>query len=139
MKKSVISVAFLAMLSGVSVSCQKETITEEVSQNTVSETVTLCTVSYTVDGVVQTILIKSLAEWNDFMLCIRALAEEGHYVRVFNEKTELMPLAAKEKIVYTTSDKKAFDAWVLQKVLEGYDVTITYNQQAGEYTGIAVR
>ena len=137
MKKLVISAALLAVLSGVAVSCQKETV--ENPQAGLSEIVTVRTVSYAVNGVAHTIAIRNDDEWHAFMLRMMALAEEGNAVRIFGEKAASQLYAAKERLEYKTKDKKALDAWVLERVLEGYDVTVTYNSQTGEYTAIAIR
>ena len=81
MKKIIISAALLAMVSLVSVSCQKETISE--SQNAVSEVGTMRIICYTIDGVTQAIVLNGDTDWNEFILRMIALAEEGHSVRVF--------------------------------------------------------
>ena len=137
MKKVSISVALLAMMAFATVSCQKEA--ETMLQVTDSETFTVRTVSYAVDGVTQIVILHGDNAWEDFMLRMMALAEEGHAVRVFSGNSASRTMAAKERIEYKTKDKKAAAEWTLQKINEGYDVEVTYNSQTGEYTCVATR
>ena len=68
-----------------------------------------------------------------------ALAQEGYQVRIRRSDIPQEVLAAKEKVTYTTTDFNKAKAWANQKVSEGYEVTMTYNQETGEYTCIAIR
>ena len=137
MKKVSISVVLLAMMAFASVSCQKES--ETMHQVTDSETFTVRAVSYAVDGVTQIVILHGDNAWEDFMLRMMALAEEGHVVRVFSGNSASRTMAAKERIEYKTKDKKAAAEWTLQKINEGYDVEVTYNSQTGEYTCVATK
>ena len=73
------------------------------------------------------------------MLTLFALAREGYTVRVIDENTNLCETCAKEKVTYTTKNKNDAIAWSLEKINEGYDVTISFNQETGEYTCVATR
>ncbi|MBQ6069515.1 MAG: hypothetical protein IJK84_08435 [Bacteroidales bacterium] len=137
MKITVVSVAFFVIMSVATVGCQKESITED--QSRVSTMADSRTVGYMVDGVFQTVVIRGGIEWNDFMMHMIALAEEGHSIRVLGGSANTQAFSAKEKVVYTTKDKQAAAEWTLQKINEGYDVEVTYNSQTGEYTCVATR
>lgn len=45
----------------------------------------------------------------------------------------------KETIKYTTNNKEEAIDWSQNKIIEGYAVTINFNEETGEYTCIAVK
>ena len=98
MKITVVSVAFFVIMSVATVGCQKESITED--QSRVSTMADSRTVGYMVDGVFQTVVIRGGIEWNDFMMHMIALAEEGHSIRVLGGSANTQAFSAKEKVVY---------------------------------------
>lgn len=137
MKKILIPVTFLAMISLTTVSCQKEVLTEP-TPTTVEDSATR-TIRYTVNGIVYRQVIHSDEDLNALMLTLFALARKGYTVRVMDESITFCETYAKEKVTYTTKNKKDAYDWVMEKINEGYDVTISFNEQTGEYTCIAIR
>ena len=96
-------------------------------------------VSYAVDGVTQIVILHGDNAWEDFVLRMIALAEEGHVVRVYSGNYASRTMAAKERLEYKTTNKMDAAEWTLQKINEGYDVEVTYNSQTGEYTCVATK
>ena len=45
----------------------------------------------------------------------------------------------KETIKYTTTNKDDAIKWSQNKIIEGYAVTVNYDEETGEYTCIATR
>ena len=138
MNKSIKTVALLAVLSVAAVGCQKETITVE-PQTGVEASSTVYMVRYSVNGVMHTETLIGEQAWADFLQRMLALAEEGYRVTMSKSANTALYSESKEVVTYTTKDKKAAQLWITQKLEEGYEVTMDYNQQTGEYTCIAVR
>ena len=137
MKRFLIPATLLAMLSLTTVSCQKENLVETAIQSV--ENSAARTIRYTVNGTAYRQVIHSDEDLDALMLTLFALAREGYTVRVIDENTNLCETCAKEKVTYTTKNKNDAIAWSLEKINEGYDVTISFNQETGEYTCVATR
>ena len=129
--------ALFAMISLTTVSCQKENLVETAIQSV--ENSAARTIRYTVNGTAYRQVIHSDEDLDALMLTLFALAREGYTVRVIDENTNLCETCAKEKVTYTTKNKNDAIAWSLEKINEGYDVTISFNQDTGEYTCVATR
>lgn len=129
--------ALFAMISLTNVSCQKENLVETAIQSV--ENSAARTIRYTVNGTAYRQVIHSDEDLDALMLTLFALAREGYTVRVIDENTNLCETCAKEKVTYTTKNKNDAIAWSLEKINEGYDVTISFNQDTGEYTCVATR
>ena len=129
--------ALFAMISLTTVSCQKENLVETAIQSV--ENSAARTIRYTVNGTAYRQVIHSDEDLDALMLTLFALAREGYTVRVIDENTNLCETCAKEKVTYTTKNKNDAIAWSLEKINEGYDVTISFNQETGEYTCVATR
>ena len=138
MKRTIKTMALLAVLSVAAVGCQKETVVAD-PQTGVEESDTVYTVRYTVNGVSYTETLIGEQAWADFLHRMLALAEEGYRVTVSKNAETVQYGMEKEVVTFKTKDKKTAYAWMDEKLEEGYDVTITYNPQTGEYTCIAVR
>ena len=129
--------ALFAMLSLTTVSCQKENLVENATQSV--ENSATRTIIYTVNGTTYRQVIHSDEDLDALMLTLFALAHEGYTVRVMDENNNLCESWAKEKVTYTTKNKNDAITWSLEKFNEGYDVTISFNQETGEYTCVATR
>ena len=137
MKKLFLTVTFLAMLSLTTVSCQKENPAEPVNPSI--ENSATRTIRYTVNGTVYRQVIRSDEDLDALMHTLFALAREGYTVRVMDENTNLCETCAKEKVTFTTTNKTDAYNWAKEKIDEGYEVTISFNQQTGEYTCVAIK
>ena len=110
MKKHFISVALLAVLATMAVSCQKENIVEP--QFTTTEVGTVRTVLYTVDGVEHVVTLYGDDAWNVFVNNMLVLSEQGHDVRFINESARTSALPTKETQTLTTTSHSEANAWV---------------------------
>lgn len=137
MKRMLIPATLLVMMSVATISCQKENYVEPTApcvENSATRTI-----RYTVNGTVYRQVIHSDEDLDALMHTLFALAREGYTVRVMDENQSFSENSTKETVTYTTKDKKKAYDWAEEKILEGYDVTISFNQQTGEYTCVAVR
>ena len=137
MKKNIIPATLLAMISVASVSCQKENLVEPAFSSV--ETSATRTIRYFVNGKVHRSVIHNDDEWNTLLSTLFALAREGYSIRIFDENNTYCDSCAKVTVTFTTADEKEANEWAKTKTLEGYDVTISFNQETGEYTCIAVK
>ncbi|MCQ2260942.1 MAG: hypothetical protein MJZ77_06115 [Bacteroidales bacterium] len=135
MKIKIISVALLAVLSTTAVSCQKDTVMDNVPVPIVSE---VHTMQYAVNGVTHSVIIHNEAEEQALMQYLIALAREGYKVSIYNESAYTLSVS-KETITYTTKNEKDAIAWTIKKTKEGYNVTYEYDSKTGEYTCTATR
>ena len=141
MRKTIITVALLAVLTSLAVSCQKEEadITYATPSTVIAENDTLRTVVYTIDGVSYRLTLVGDQAWHDFLSRMFALAEEGHSVTFFNEEAASRVLPSKEVETHSTSNKEDAYQWSEQKVKEGYTVTIVFDEETGIYTCYAFK
>ena len=133
MKRNIISVALLAVLSAMAVSCQKENIIEP--QIAIEEVSTVRIVSYTIDDITYKITLHGDEEWDNFIESMMTLSEEGHRVSILNESVSVKPIATKDTQVFTTKDSNKAKAWAKEKGDEGYIVEISCNN--GLYVCVA--
>ncbi len=141
MKKTIISVALLAVLTSLAVSCQKEEadITSATPSTVIAENDTLRTVVYTIDGVSYRLTLVGDQAWHDFLSRMFALAEEGRTVTFFNEEAASRVLPSKVVETHSTSNKEEAYQWAEQKINEGYTVTVVFDEKTGIYTCYAFK
>ena len=137
MKKRLVSVALLAVLSTVAVSCQKETLAEPQSKNL--EVSTVYTVRYVVNGITHTETLGSDAEYDALLMRLLALARLGYEVEIMNGVDPVGATLAVEVITFSTSNEQEAADWVKQKVLEGYKVHVSFDETTGMFNCIAYR
>ena len=137
MNKLIIPMALFAMISLTTVSCQKENLVDP-SAPCVENSATR-TLRYSVNGAVYRQVIHSDEDLDALMLSLFALAREGYTVRMMDENISFCETCAKEKVTYTTKNKNDAITWSLEKINEGYSVTITFNEETEEYTCVATR
>ena len=128
--KMVLLVATLLCLT----SCTKENVAGDTHDGAATSSVT-----YLVGGQRYYSNPQSDEDWSMFFDRMLAIAEEGYVVRIMRTDMNQQVSAAKEKLVFTTDNYEDAKAWAKQKTLEGYEVTITFDQQTGNYTCIATR
>ena len=125
--------AVLVLLGLATAGCTKENVVED----NVVAIVTQST-SYTVDGILYYANPRNDEEWSEFLDRMIALAEEGHSVQFWRNDIQRGD-ATKEVVTYTTTSAELAKKWAAEKKEEGYAVSISYNQQTGVYTCVAVR
>lgn len=137
MRKTFTTVALIAVLGIMAVSCQKENIIDETS--IVAENGTVYTVSYAVDGVTHQLTLIGDEAWHDFLNRMLALAEEGHEVTFRNEEAASRVVSTKETVTYTTPDRDEAYAWAEAMGKSGYTVTVTFDKDTKIYTCYAIK
>ena len=93
--------------------------------------------TYVVDGRQYFANPQTDEEWAAFLDRMFALAEEGRTVHFW--RTESNVQASKDIVTFTTKNKVLAQEWTAEKMAQGYDVTIFYNPQTGEYTCTAIK
>ena len=135
MKQNVKTVALLAVLSMAAVSCQKENDVLPLGGS--EQTTGTIQVLYSINGeVFQAALSES--EWNAFVERMLALAREGYEVS-FSKNGSSLSSQSKEKVVFVTKKEQEAQEWASTMTNEGYIVTITYDENTGEYTCVAIK
>ena len=137
MKKMIIPATLLAMLSLTTVSCQKENLVETATQSV--ENNATRTIRYTVNGTAYRQVIHTDEDLDALMFTLFALVREGYTVRMMDENNTFSETSVKVTETYTTKIEKDAKTWAKEKMMDGYVVTITYNEQTGIYTCIATK
>ena len=137
MKRTIKTMALLVVLSVAAVGCQKET--NVMPQSGIEESCTVYTVHYVVKGVTYTETLIGEQAWSAFLQRMLALAEEGYRVTMSRNTDSAQYADSKEVVTYTTTNKEEAYKWLDLMMDEGYEVTIEFNPQTGEYTCTAIR
>ena len=135
MKKKLITVALIATLNVMAVSCQKETFFE--NENLVSAATGKYKIYYTVDGTRQMVELKNEQDLALFMDEMALLARRGHSISINNNSA--ITTAAKEKIIYTTQNHYDAVTWCAKMYQDGYTVTMDYDDNTKTYTCTATK
>ena len=129
--------ALLVVLSVAAVGCQKETVVD--SHAGIEASCPVYTVRYAINGITHTETLIGEQAWAEFLQRMMALAEEGYRVSISRNTNTVQNADSKEVVTFVTKDLEAATLWVKEKVNEGFEVTVIFNQETGEYTCIAVR
>ena len=147
MKIKSITLALIALLSTAVFSCQKEdNIIEPSIKKTCTDQTGSYAVLYSLDGTFFFDSIHYGQEEEDLMCHLITMAYSGMVVTI-EEYTDSItclssafsPNASDKTKVITTSSASEISTWTLQRVHEGYKVTVIYNSSTGQYTGIATK
>ena len=136
MKKTFITVALFAVLGTLAVSCQKENINSLSSVT--SQMAETYLIAYSVDGVSMQTQLNSDEELRAFLRTLTALAREGHRVTVRNANAVGQSLS-KERVEYRTKSEDDANEWVQKMMKDGYAVSMSYDDEAGEFICIAIK
>ncbi len=134
MNKNLISIALVAVLATMAVSCQKENIMEPGSTETTIASVR--TVSYYIDGVKNEATFYSESDWDAFINRVMDLTDQGHEIYIVGNN--ISGVATKDTQTKTSADKEEITEWAKEKHDEDYDVKIKKNQD-GTYTATAIK
>ena len=137
MKSIIIPATLLAMLSLTTVSCQKENLVENATQSV--ENSATRTIRYTVNGTAYRQVIHSDEDLDALMFTLFALAREGYTVRMVDENNTFSETSVKVTETYTTKNEADALTWSKEKMLNGYAVTISFDEQTGIYTFTATK
>lgn len=136
MKKTFITVALFAVLGTLAVSCQKENINSLSSVT--SQTAETYLIAYSVDGVSMQTQLNSDEELRAFLRTLTALAREGHRVTVRNANAVGQSLS-KERVEYRTKSEDDANEWVQKMMKDGYAVSMSYDDETGEFICVAIK
>ena len=136
MKKTFITVALFAVLGTLAVSCQKENINSLSSVT--SQMAETYLIAYSVDGVSMQTQLNSDEELRAFLRTLTALAREGHRVTVRNANAVGQSLS-KERVEYRTKSEDDANEWVQKMMKDGYAVSMSYDDEAGEFVCKAIQ
>lgn len=137
MRKAIILPTLFAMLTIATVSCQKESLRDQRAHYFKSHG--HHTICYYVNGIAYRCTITSDNDWTSLMSVIFSFARQGYTVSMMFENNNFSNNYVKETIKYTTKKKEEAIDWSQNKIIEGYAVTINFNEETGEYTCIAVK
>lgn len=133
MKKKIRTISFLAILAMAATSCQKDNNPLYSEENLQTYT----QLHYTSAGQSNTVFLSSDKDWSLFLDKMIALAREGYTVEIMgNPKVNVK---YKEIITFTTTSAEEVKAWTNNMLLQGYDVTVDYNEATGVFTCVARR
>ena len=137
MKKTTTTLALLAVLSLANTSCQKEDLRNSTTRETTEQAYAENGIVYSIDGQTYTASFRTSEEKEAFFLQLMAIARQGHVVNIrSSQRTQSL---AKEKVTYETSDPDDATKWCMKMEHLGYEVTVTYNENTGVYTCIAIK
>lgn len=137
MKKKLISIALIAVLTGMSVSCQKETYFEPstpIIGNCESHII-----QYTVNGERHSATIHNDFEEHALIQEFTVLAFNGFEVVAYDEAAYSQALPTKDTQKFTTSDKEKAAAWCVEMIKDGYKVTVDFDEKSGQYICLATK
>ncbi len=132
MKKTFRATALFAVLSMAAISCQKDNYV--ATQATVAEV----TVNYSAGNRYGSVVLDDDMSWGLFLDRMLALAREGYEVTIFNG-TLRSETGAKESVTHITDDEEDAKNWAKDMTLQGYYVTIKYDDETGIYTCTAMK
>ena len=124
----------MLVLGVLSTGCRKENVTDgtDVVMSTNS-------VTYIVNGQQYYANPQTDEEWSAFFDRMFALVEEGYSVRFWRNDARVRTASTKEVIKFSTTSQVEAEAWCIEKIKAGYEVTMVYNQETGEYDCYAVK
>ena len=92
---------------------------------------------YVVAGTSHTAILTNDVDWSLFMDNVFAMAKEGYTVEIQGNSNSDMKY--KETVTFTTTSEGEAKNWTTNMLLQGYDVSISYDDSTGVYTCIAQR
>ena len=132
MKKTIRTVVLFAVLGLAAAGCQKDNFV--APQTTVTE----MTISYYVGDRYGSTVLTDDAAWDAFLDRMLALAREGYEVTIFSGSS-INGTSSKEVITYTTTSEGEAKEWAKDMSHQGYNVSISYDDETGIYTCIAFK
>lgn len=136
MKRKFVKFAMFAAFMAIAVSCQKEQFQEV--RTSMTESVASVMVCYSINDMPFRVTLSSDAEVRQLMAELVALAREGYTIKVYQEGGSVNQALAKDVVTYVTSSETDALDWAAKMVLNGYHVTITYDDKNNQYVCVAV-
>ena len=123
--------ALFAVLGLAAAGCQKDSFV--ATQATVAEV----TVNYSAGDQYGSVVLDDNTSWDLFLDRMLALAREGYEVTIFNNASP-NSTGAKETVVFNTDNEDEAKQWAKEMTLQGYHVTIKFDDDTGIYTCTAI-
>ena len=136
MKRTIITATLLALLGTFAVSCQKEDLSN--IPVVAGQEETTVNVVYSINGEMFYTVLHGESAWHDFIKQMLALAREGYEVS-FSRNGNSLAASTKEKVTYVTKSEDDANDWARKMSNDGYIVTITYDDETGEFTCVAIK
>lgn len=133
----VIFAALLALSCIAPTSCSKEN--KQTSMNLTSESHTGRVIRYSINRTDYRCIIRNNEDWITPISNILALSREGFTIRITDENHAYRESLTKKTVTLTNKGKSEVDEWIFKKLLERYEVIVSYNDNTGEYTCIATK
>lgn len=137
MKKTTTTLALLAVLSLANTSCQKENMENSATRETTEQAYAENSIVYSIDGQTYTASFRTPEEKEAFFLQLMAIARQGHVVNI--RSTQRTQSLAKEKVTYQTENPEDAAKWCMKMEHLGYVVSITFDENTGVYTCVAIK
>lgn len=139
-KMNIKSVIIISALCMTAASCHKESVfgVSDMGQSVEQPSETRY-IQYTVNGATHYMIITGEEEWQSFLTWIMQMAREGNSVSLRDECSSSFQQGTKETVTFTTTNEGEAKAWCEQMLLQGYEITIEYNESTGTYFCKATR
>lgn len=137
MKKTIRTIALIAVLGMAATGCQKEQMMETMVVVTNDES--YLRITYMVDGECCLATFDSDEEWQAFLNRLFGWAEEGRSVCFCNAGATTSAKQNREIVTYTTRDESDAFLWADNMRKDGYKVYISFDSETGVYTCTAIK
>ena len=130
--RTIAMVIFMVLLAG----CQKESVEIPTNSNTLISNNHV--VYYIVDGDIHYAILKDEESLRLLIQWLFNKAEEGCSVCIQQHNVGSR-ISSKEKVTYTTRNRKDAENWALLMEGKGYAVSVSYDNTTGIYTCTAIK
>ena len=135
MKKTALHIAVALLATVLITGCQKDNGNSETQPIVQPVAYPAGSISYTVGKVTNTRPVGNAKEWHALLDECLDSANRGHLVTIAHPNGGTNP--AKERLTYVTDSREAALAWTDSRFNEGYDVTLWYDSDKGQYICVA--
>lgn len=138
MKKTVKTVALLAVLGMAATGCQKDDSAAFTPGTNATEVGDTRTMMYSVDGVQYETHLRGEQDSRAFVHRMMDLAVQGHTV-LFGDGGDASLAVTKDIVYFSTSSQAEAESWALKMVNGGYQVTVTYDENTKMFNCVAYK
>ncbi len=131
----IIKIILLSTLLGISaISCTKDTALDGIPSQVENYLVT-----YSIDGESFYKTIHNKDEWSALLDNFLAMARKGHRITFTKGNQRLWTDASKEIKTFSTESKQEAIIWCNQMTVDGWTVTLEFDEHSGKYICTAIR
>lgn len=138
MKKTIIPLALLAVLSLATTGCQKEQTVTPSSGRT-EQVTEKYNYRYTINDRAYYVNVTTEAEKQQLFEFLMEEARRGNTVSIRRLDTTSQSALTKETVTFVTTNKNEALAWLKNMAEQDYTVSMTYDENTGEFTCTAIR